>query len=138
MSSDPAGKDVTSTGWEGERFQILSLDGGGLKGIYSAAVLAALEQTIGAPIVSRFDLIVGTSTGGIIALGLGLGLAPRDILDFYVGSGADVFADQLGVRALRRLVRPKYSSARLKHAVQRVFGDRRLGESRKALVVPAS
>lgn len=129
------GKDTTS--WAPERLQILSLDGGGLKGIYAAAVLAALEENIGAPIVSRFDLIVGTSTGGIIALGLGLGLSPRAILDFYVRSGSEVFADRLKLRAMVRLVRPKYSSSRLAHAVREIFDDRLLGESRKALVVPA-
>lgn len=137
MSDPPAGADVEPASWASDRFQILSLDGGGLRGIYSAAVLASLEETIGAPVVSRFDLIVGTSTGGIIALGLGLGFSPRDILDFYVKSGTRVFADRLKVRSAVRLARPKYPRSRLVHAVREIFGDRLLGESRKALVVPA-
>jgi uncharacterized protein len=123
--------------WDVDRFQILSLDGGGLKGIYSAAVLAALEASIGAPLTSSFDLIVGTSTGGIIALGLGLGLPPRDIVDLYVRSGSEVFNDRFNARSLKRLVRSKYSSNRLAQAVHDVFGDRLLGDSRKALVIPS-
>ena len=53
------------------RFQILSLDGGGIKGLFSAALLAAIEEDLHINIVDHFDLLSGTSTGGIIALGLG-------------------------------------------------------------------
>jgi hypothetical protein len=65
-NQEPAPASPTSAEkptWKPEHFQILSLDGGGLKGIYSAAVLAALEESMGTPTASRFDLIVGTSTG---------------------------------------------------------------------------
>src|SRR3546814_18109368 len=60
---------------DGKVFKILSLDGGGIKGIYSAQFLARCEQelTTGKPLASYFDMIAGTSTGGIIALGLALG-----------------------------------------------------------------
>jgi patatin-like phospholipase/acyl hydrolase len=76
---------------DNNQFQILSLDGGGIKGIFSAAVLAYLEEDFKTSIVDHFDLIVGTSTGGIIALGLGLGLKPFEILNFYVDEGAVTF-----------------------------------------------
>ena len=52
-------------------FQILSLDGGGQKGLFSAAVLAEFERDLDTRVVDHFDLITGTSTGGLIALGLG-------------------------------------------------------------------
>ena len=55
-------------------FRILSLDGGGIRGVFEAAFLAAVQDTIESPLASYFDLIAGTSTGGIIALGLGLGV----------------------------------------------------------------
>ena len=63
-------------------FKILSLDGGGIKGIFPAGVLAYLEESYlgGQPIGDYFDLISGTSTGGIIALGLGAGLTARSLL----------------------------------------------------------
>ena len=52
-------------------FRILSIDGGGIKGIFPAAFLAEIELLTGKSAANHFDLIVGTSTGGIIALGLG-------------------------------------------------------------------
>ena len=58
---------------QSRRFQILSLDGGGYKGVFSAAVLASLEQDLGINITDHFDMLAGTSTGGIIALALGGG-----------------------------------------------------------------
>ena len=51
-------------------FKILSLDGGGIKGVYTAELLRQCEEAFG-PVGKHFDMIAGTSTGGIIALGLG-------------------------------------------------------------------
>jgi uncharacterized protein len=53
--------------------RILALDGGGINGVFSAALLATIEESTGKRLADHFDLVVGTSTGGIIALGLGLG-----------------------------------------------------------------
>ena len=68
-------------------YRILSLDGGGIRGVFPAAFLARLEEHLEQPIGSYFDLIAGTSTGGIIAIGLGLGLAAKDILRLYENRG---------------------------------------------------
>ncbi len=71
------------TGAEPEkRFRILALDGGGVKGAYAASVLATLEEMTCRSCRESFDLIAGTSTGGIIALGLGLGLSASEIRSF--------------------------------------------------------
>src|SRR5689334_15161559 len=86
---------------EGEPFQVLALDGGGVRGIFTAALLAGLEEDTGRKVLDHFDLIVGTSTGGIVALGLGAGLTPREILNFYVSENASIFANPLGWRTLR-------------------------------------
>ena len=59
--------------------QILSLSGGGYLGLYTAAVLAAIEERIKAPLATRFDLIAGTSVGGIIALGIANEVPAADI-----------------------------------------------------------
>ena len=59
----------------GTKRKILAIDGGGIKGAFPAAFLAAVEETTGKRIADYFDLIAGTSTGGIVALGLGLGLS---------------------------------------------------------------
>ena len=66
-------------------FKILSLDGGGIKGLYTADLLRLCEERFGHGLrIGRyFDMIAGTSTGGIIALGLGLGMPAGDIVSFY-------------------------------------------------------
>jgi uncharacterized protein len=136
-----------------ETRRILSIDGGGIKGAMPAAFLAAIEEATGKRIVDHFDLIAGTSTGGILALGLGLGLSAADLLSFYEEKGPGIFAQervagepllfrvwrQLGhkVRGARQLVLPKYRPAALLAALEAVFGDRTLGESQTRLVIPA-
>ena len=118
------------------QFQILSLDGGGIKGIFSAAVLTHLEEDFNIDITDHFDLITGTSTGGIIALGLGLGMRPREILRFYIEKGPDIFSNGL-ITSLRRLWRNKHSSKGLENALKDCFGDILLGSSKKRLVIPS-
>lgn len=119
------------------RFQILSLDGGGIKGLFSAAVLAAIEDDLGIQVVDHFDLIAGTSTGGIIATALGLGLRPREIVEFYVREGPAVFPKRFGWKSLQHWVYRKFSSAPLELALKRCFKDRRFGDSSKRLVIPS-
>jgi uncharacterized protein len=117
--------------------RIISIDGGGLKGVFPASFLAEVEQELDAPLADYFDLIVGTSTGGIIAIGLGLGLSAREILDFYVERGPAIFAGNPSMRFLRQLGRSKYSPGPLEQSLRDVFGDRRLGDSRTRLVIPS-
>jgi hypothetical protein len=118
-------------------FQILAIDGGGVRGIFAAALLAGLEDDLGSPISRHFDLVVGTSTGGIIALALGAGLTPREILDFYVSEKDRIFRNPLGWRRLRHPFAAKYRPHRLQAALERIFGTTLLGESTIPLVVPA-
>ncbi len=117
-------------------FQVLSLDGGGVRGIFEAALLASLEIDLGVSVVDCFDLVVGTSTGGILALGLGAGISPAQILDFYVEHQARIFANPMQWRSIRRLWRAKYPSIRLERPLREIFGDRLLGESNVPLVIP--
>ena len=118
------------------RFQILSLDGGGIKGVFSAAVLTHLEEDLNIDITEHFDLITGTSTGGIIALGLGMGMRPREILRFYVDKGPAIFANGL-MTSLRRLWKKKHTSDGLENSLKDCFGDTPLGACRKRLVIPS-
>lgn len=120
-----------------DRFQILSLDGGGIKGIFSAGILAAIEDDLDISIVDHFDLIAGTSTGGIIAIGLGLGLKPREIVEFYFREGPSIFPKWYGLKSFQQWVQRKYSSRPLEEALKRCFKDKRLGDSRKRLVIPS-
>ena len=118
------------------KFQILSLDGGGIKGLYSAAVLANLEADLGINIADHFDLITGTSTGGIIALGLGLGLRPREIVQFYASHGSKIFPSGW-IASARQFVRRKFDQEPLRESLRKCLGDKRLADSRKRLVVPS-
>lgn len=122
--------------WHGP-CQLLALDGGGLRGMFSAAVLAGLEDDLGDPVAHHVDLIAGTSTGGLIALGLGAGMTAREIVQFYVSHGAEIFSNRLRWKALRRVVRPKYSPTSLRRVLQDQFGERLLRDSTKRLVIPA-
>lgn len=127
--------------------RILTIDGGGIRGTFSAAFLANLENDLDQPIGRYFDLISGTSTGGIIAIGLALGLSAAEILKLYEDKGPAIFAQtRSGLPAwLSRRLRfgkwlvwgPKYSAAPLREALSEVLGDRRLGEARTRLMIPA-
>ncbi|WP_224364257.1 CBASS cGAMP-activated phospholipase [Hyalangium versicolor] len=122
------------------RFRILSLDGGGIRGAFSASVLTVLEREIGHALVDHFDLITGTSTGGIIALGLALGLPAATIRDFYREKGLDIFPGTGLVQRTRDKVRqlfaPKRSQEMLAAALRSVFKNMWLGEARCLLVIP--
>jgi len=73
------------------RFQILSLIGGGIRGAFITSFLKELEDKLGRRIADSFDLIAGTSTGGIIAAGLAAGMTADQMQDFYVRYGARIF-----------------------------------------------
>src|SRR5687768_3378709 len=134
--------------------RILSLDGGGIKGAFAAAFLAAIEDSTSKRIADHFDLIAGTSTGGILALGLGLGMSAREISLFYVNEGPRIFDQQNPLDRSSRLLKimewfnkhqkhskhlmaPKYNPAELKRALERAFKSKRLGDSSVRLVIPA-
>lgn len=124
------------------RFRILSLDGGGIKGTFTAAVLAELEAMTGKRIVDYFDLITGTSTGGIIAIALGMDVTAQELLSFYEKRGPEIFP-LLGIHgeAMRNVgwlgSKPKFSAKPLTDAISSVLGNRRLGESKKRLAIPS-
>ena len=136
------------------RRRILALDGGGIKGVLAAAFLDTVETATGKRIADHFDLVAGTSTGGIIALGLGLGLSAREIVEFYVREGPRIFdhADAIDAKGVtqawvaklrawrrrgQRLAWPKYEPDALRVALTTAFGSRTLGDSRLRLVIPA-
>jgi patatin-like phospholipase/acyl hydrolase len=123
-------------------FRVLSLDGGGLMGAFSASVLATLERTTGRRIFEHFDLITGTSTGGIIAIGLAMGAPAEELVRFYEERGAVIFPPvKKGVggwlKTARNLRRPKFAPNVLRETIKTVVGDRPLSAARTRLVIPA-
>jgi len=117
-------------------FKILAIDGGGIRGIYPAKYLAELEKEVKEPLCRYFDLIAGTSTGGIIAIALGLEIPAARILELYKSKGAEIFSRGFPF-PLRMLFRPKYRNDALIAALKGVFGERRLGDSKVPLCIPA-
>ena len=126
-------------------FRVLAIDGGGIRGIIPATVLVDLERRL-APrsLATVFDLIVGTSTGGIIALGLTApdGGHPRNpaerLLDFYLSDGETIFPGGGPIPLPRSAwVREgtRYSVAGLEEALVRVLGDTPLTAALTGVVV---
>jgi hypothetical protein len=124
---------MTQPSWN--RFQILSLDGGGIKGLFAAAILTQLEEDLHTRVTDHFDLIVGTSTGGIIALALGLGIKPRDIVQFYVDKGPKIFGNPTGIRNLSHWIFRKFNQFPLQEALVECFHGALLRDSKKRLVI---
>ncbi|WP_345973007.1 CBASS cGAMP-activated phospholipase [Sulfurimonas diazotrophicus] len=123
---------------QGRNFRILVLDGGGLRGTFTAAVLAKWDDMIksggGNDLIKHFDLVAGTSTGAILAIGLSLGLTPAEILDFYKEKGSSIFPKN---RKLRHWLKSKHESATLRDMLKDVFGDKTLShDSCCRLVIP--
>ena len=135
--------------WPEDRpFRILSIDGGGIRGIYPAAFLAGLERRyLGGESVARcFDLIAGTSTGGILAVGLGAGITATELRDLYVNRGCEIFPPirlralervHRGFRCVCRVFKYRYDREALKGILQEILRDQKFGEARTRLCIPS-
>lgn len=122
-------------------FQILALDGGGFRGLSQAIVLAEMERRTGRATAECFDLITGTSTGGILALALALGVPAEQIVQFYWNDGKKIFPTWT-IERWRRWCQwwlwPRHPAKRLREALQRCLGeDTVLGEAQTRVVIPA-
>ena len=118
---------------------MLSLAGGGVRGLYSACVLEGLEARAGVPLHRCFDLIAGTSIGGIIALGLALGRSAAEVRAIVERAGPIVFPPRVPVwGTLRNLFRARYDSGPVREIIEDVVGaDTRLGDLASPVVIPA-
>jgi patatin-like phospholipase/acyl hydrolase len=128
---------------EGRTFRILSIDGGGIRGVFPAAFLAEIERRFleGGSIGDYFDMVAGTSTGGIIALALAHGWTAQEALRIYTDQGEKIFPKNRGIRKLTGLLRwffrPKHDQSVLKNELLRVFGDKVLDDAKTRLVIPS-
>jgi uncharacterized protein len=134
-----------------DRFRILSIDGGGIRGLIAARVIARLEELISAEAEEKrrladcFQMFAGTSTGGLLALGLTVPdpadptrprLSGSDLVDLYLNEGPRIFGDTLHkLLSLGGWIAPKHSEARLERALRERFGDARLGDALRELIV---
>jgi patatin-like phospholipase/acyl hydrolase len=108
--------------------KVLAIDGGGIRGIIPATILSEIQKRLTFDLFKVFDLIAGTSTGGIIALGIGTKCKnngpylPRELVDLYVQSGPEIFKKNL-LTPERQVVMPKYSPDALQAALAQFFQD---------------
>lgn len=122
------------------RYRILSLDGGGIRGLITAILLMRLEAERGlAGWLERADLMAGTSTGGLIALALARGLGLPAIRSLYEDKADVIFDDSWldNVKDLGSILGAQYSTGNLKRELQRLFGKSRLRDLRKRVLITA-
>lgn len=120
------------------RCQVLALDGGGIKGLFSASMLAAFESDKKISITEHFDLIAGTSTGGIIALALASGMRATQVVEFYEQMGPRIFRQTPVLTWLKQWVYRKYSQDHFRGALIQVLGkDQTLADLKKRVVIPS-
>src|SRR2546423_1737350 len=126
--------------------RVLSIDGGGIRGIIPATVLADLEVRAGRPVAELFDLIAGTSTGGVIAAALtmpGKDDAPAyrasDVVELYVREGPNIFHRSIfdRIRSLNGAIDERYPADGLEGVLQGALGDTRLRDTLTDVIVTA-
>lgn len=134
---------------EDKIFKILSIDGGGIKGLYSARILEKFEKKFNCKTSDHFDMICGTSTGGLIALALSIGISAEEICNFYEQKGESIFPSsskfkipftklRVSKRDLKQLFwKGKYSNRELIKALEKIFGDKKIGDSNNLLCIPS-
>lgn len=126
-------------------FRVLSLSGGGYLGLYSTCILADLEARAGEPLGRRFDLIAGTSIGGILSLALAFEVPMATLKKLFLEQGQEIFPlsgpayGAIGrvFDIARSAIGPKYSGDALRSALLAHFGEQTLEQAKNKLVIPA-
>ncbi len=129
---------VSGAGVPARTWRILSIDGGGVRGYYTALLLARLcAERPGW--LDSVDLIAGTSTGAIIALSLALEMKPADIAAIYAREADRIFATSFVDKVLDAggLIGPRYDVRRYAAILRQVFRDTRLADLKRKVMVPA-
>lgn len=122
--------------------RILSIDGGGVRGVVPSAALAYWETEMEHETADRFDLFAGTSTGAIVAAALAYGLSARRILMLFQDRADDIFSRE-GLKFAQKALSfkgwavPAYSSDALRETLESAFGDTTMGDCPRPLSIPA-
>ena len=126
-------------------FKILSVDGGGIRGIFSAHILKRIEDEYNIKLKDHFDLIAGTSTGAIIAGSVACGIDLGEVVNLYKNKGKDIFPKSwiYKIPVLKKLgefplTSSKYDKKNLKKILDEKFKNIKLGEVDKPLIIPSS
>lgn len=119
-------------------YHVLALSGGGYRGLYTATVLAELETALGRPIASYFDLICGTSAGGMLAMGLASEIPAQELKVLFENDGNRIFGSRSFLRRLLGFwVAAKHDSAGLREVLTERFQDSTIGELKHRVLIPA-
>lgn len=119
-------------------YRILSLDGGGIRGVITTVMMQRLNKEPAlAGWLDSVDLIAGTSTGGLLALGLAKGLGLEEIRSLYVEKGAKIFDDSWldNVLDLGTIIGAQYSNGNLSKELQRLLGQTTLSQLQKHVLI---
>ena len=126
-------------------FKILSIDGGGIRGVYPAHILKCFEEKLGINLLESFDMIAGTSTGSIIAAGVASDIRATEMVKMYKEHGAEIFKkkkSRIPFKKLQSIAQPLlesvYDSGSLSDVLKGVFNDITLGQLAKPLILPAT
>jgi len=125
----------------GKPFKILSIDGGGIRGVYPAHILRCIEERHQINLFDTFDMIAGTSTGSIIAAGVATGVPAADIVAMYKEYGAGIFRKKrfiLPGKSVQPMFDSIYDAQYLEDVLTEVFQDKRLGDIKKPLLLPST
>ena len=119
-------------------YRILTLDGGGIRGAFTAQLLTRLDAAVPG-FLANVDLIAGTSTGGIIALGLAFGLTPPQLVGLYRDNGKKIFDDSWwdDLRDVGKIAGADYDNTKLRKILESIFGTRKLSALGKKVLIPS-
>ncbi|MHB1155865.1 MAG: CBASS cGAMP-activated phospholipase [Phycisphaerales bacterium] len=121
-----------------DRFYILSVDGGGFRGLFSAHLLKRMEEEWKLDWRTRFGMFAGTSTGSILAAGLACGLSATQLTKFYETHGRTIFTPRLRSRLdFLKILTSRYTNKKLLSLLRQEFGDNTLGDVPVPLILPA-
>lgn len=119
-------------------YHVLALSGGGYRGLYTSTVLSELEATLGRPIASHFDLICGTSAGGLLALGLAADIPAIELKALFEENGNRIFGCRSLLRRLCGLwLTAKHSSNGLREVLTERFQAMTVGDLKHRVLIPA-
>jgi patatin-like phospholipase/acyl hydrolase len=122
------------------KYRVLSIDGGGIRGVVTTVLLQRIVATPGLEnFLNSIDLIAGTSTGGLLALGVANELDLSEVRDVYVKKGPKIFDDSWldDLVDLGKLRGADYGTKGLRRELRRLFGKTTLGELSKRVLITA-
>lgn len=121
-----------------KKFKILSIDGGGIRGVFSAIILNKIEEKFNVRLNELFDLVAGTSTGSILASAIACDISLEEVIDLYKNEGKKIFSKRFS--GTLGLFKSKYDNTELKSLLKDKFGNKTLSDSslKTRLLIPTT